>query len=165
MKKEESGSGIFQGVQRLRDDPFYLEAVRAKANASRARYSVAKIEGPSERPEIVLAPPLFDFDPGELLVDGIQWDMEVVYQDSEGNLTRRPFSVLRIYGDPPDVCNYLWGYCHLRHEPRTLAVRRIKQIVENDTGKIIPDEDVELWLPVKAGIRIKSGIGSDKIGR
>ncbi len=61
-------------------------------------------------------------------------DFEIEYVNGSGESSRRRIHIQTYNGSP-----YLKAYCHLRNEPRTFRIDRIREAIALSSGEVIND--------------------------
>ncbi|CAD6040538.1 hypothetical protein [Escherichia coli] len=60
-------------------------------------------------------------------------DLEIIYEDANGDITERQISVLKY--DP--VIRKIYAWCHLRRDSRTFFEQRIHSATDVDAGEVL----------------------------
>jgi len=78
----------------------------------------------------------FKFDPGPVLLDGLDLNWILCYFDKDDNETQRPITVKALHGEK--YPKYIQAYCHLRKAPRFFNIYNIEEAIDAKTGELIP---------------------------
>ena len=95
-------------------------------------------------------------DDGEVFLDpGPRVQLALIYEDAEGNTTKRPISISKINKNA-DGERYLNGYCWMRRGPRCFKCDRIVEAIDLETGEVIEDFDEWEFAPASMSQQLRA---------
>lgn len=83
----------------------------------------------------------FDLKNQKVLKDNLALSYQLDYSDVDGDVTTRDVEIKRILGgyksNGEPFVQHLDAYCHLRKEPRSFRIDRIRSLTDLETGLVV----------------------------